>query len=73
MYIVRWLRFKASDGQTHPQVPEVWQGAAESDQDEGKWWEAVDTVALDVSRNNIQTMPADIASLSETLELLNIR
>ena len=73
MYIARWQLVKASDGRKHPQVPEVWQGAAASDRDEGKWWESVDTMALDVSHNNIQTMPADIASLSETLELLNIR
>ena len=55
------------------QVPEVWQGAAASDQDGGEWWEVVDTTALDLSHNNIQSIPEQIIDLSETLVTLNIR
>ena len=56
----------------HAQVPEVWQPNSASDADDGKWWEAVDTVALDLSHNSIRSIPAEISELSETLETLNI-
>jgi len=55
------------------QVPEVWQGAAASDQGDGRWWETVDTMALDLSYNNIRSIPEQIINLSETLVTLNIR
>lgn len=55
------------------QVPEVWQATAASEKCPGRWWEAVDTVALDVSCNSVQSVPAEISELSETLQTLNLR
>ena len=54
------------------QVPEVWQGTSASNGDDGKWWEAVDTVSLDLSNNNIRLLPVEVANLPDTLETLNI-
>ena len=50
----------------------MWQGTSASDDGDGKWWEAVDTVALDLSHNRIRLLPVEITILSETLETLNI-
>ena len=66
------LYFKMGDHLCLPQVPEVWQGSSASDRDDGKWWEAVDTVALDLSHNKIRFIPAEINELSKTLETLNL-
>ncbi|CAL5221783.1 g4045 [Coccomyxa viridis] len=64
-------RYKLSKRQLD-EVPEVWQGTSASDGHDGKWWEAVDTVALDLSSNNIRSLPVEITNLSESLETLNI-
>ena len=66
-YTVRWRTFWP-----HAQVPEVWQGTHASDGDNCKWWEAVDTFALDLSHNSIRSLPVEITNLSESLETLNI-
>ena len=67
MYTVRWrtLCYNA-------QVPEVWQGTSASGGHDGKWWEVVETVALDLSCNNIRSLPVEITNLSESLETLNL-
>lgn len=50
----------------------MWQASDAQARDEGKWWEAADTVALDLSHNDIRSIPAEITDISETLEILNI-
>ena len=54
-------------------MPEVWQATVASDKVPWRWWEAVETVALDVSYNSIQSVPAEISELSNTLMTLNLR
>jgi hypothetical protein len=56
-----------------PQVPAVWEESCVGKENSGQWWDAVDIVSIDVSRNQIQQLPEAISQLGASLLTLNIR
>ena len=52
------------------QVPNIWD--AVTDDKDQSWWEAVDPEAVNVSHNDITSLP-DLSSLAESLLTLDAR